>query len=105
MLAPRSARAPLYLFQAENDFDLSPTRVLYAALQEAHKPGEMRIYPAFGDTAQDGGPVWYGGGNLAADLSWPKLQQRWAPDRAAPGRPAEGSRERRPAQARQAHTD
>jgi hypothetical protein len=40
-----------------------------------------------GDTTKDGGPVWYGGGKLAADLSWPKLRQRWTPDRAAPGRP------------------
>jgi len=29
------------------------------------------------DTAKTGEPVWYGGGKLAADLSWPKLQQRW----------------------------
>ena len=39
-----------------------------------------------GDTAKDGGPVWYGGGKLAADLTWPKLRQRWAPHRATPGR-------------------
>jgi hypothetical protein len=40
-----------------------------------------------GDTTRAGGPVWYGGGKLAADLSWPKLRQRWTPTRAAPGRP------------------
>jgi hypothetical protein len=39
-----------------------------------------------GDIAKDGGPVWYGGGKLAADLTWPKLRQRWTPDRATPGR-------------------
>jgi hypothetical protein len=39
-----------------------------------------------GDTAKDGGPVWYGGGKLAADLTWPKLRQRWTPERATPGR-------------------
>jgi hypothetical protein len=52
-------------------------------------PGQVTGYsvalPA--DTAKDGGPVWYGGGKLAADLSWPKLQQRWTSARAAPGRP------------------
>jgi hypothetical protein len=51
-------------------------------------PGQVTGYsvalPA--DTTKDGGPVWYGGGKLAADLSWPKLQQRWTPARAAPGR-------------------
>jgi len=29
------------------------------------------------DTTKNGEPVWYGGGKLAADLSWPRLQQRW----------------------------
>lgn len=32
-----------------------------------------------GDTAAGGGPVWYGGGKLAPDLTWPKLCQRWTP--------------------------
>jgi hypothetical protein len=37
------------------------------------------------DTTRDGTPVWYGGGKLAADLSWPKLAQRWAdPQRPVP---------------------
>jgi len=30
-----------------------------------------------GDTARAGGPVWFGGGKLAADLSLPKLRCRW----------------------------
>ena len=38
-----------------------------------------------GDTNTKGGPVWYGGGKLAADLSWPKLRQRWTPHRITPG--------------------
>jgi hypothetical protein len=29
------------------------------------------------DTTCAGGPVWYGGGKLAADLTLPKLRQRW----------------------------
>jgi len=51
-------------------------------------PGQVTGYSvAFpGDTARDGGPVWYGGGKLAPDLSWPKLRQRWAPGRATPDR-------------------
>ena len=52
-------------------------------------PGQVTGYsvalPA--DTTKDGGPVWYGGGKLAADLGWPKLKQRWIPTRSAPGRP------------------
>jgi hypothetical protein len=51
-------------------------------------PGQVTGYSVTlpGDTAKDGGPVWYGGGKLAADLTWPKLRQRWTPDRATPDR-------------------
>jgi hypothetical protein len=38
-----------------------------------------------GDTGKDGGPVWFGGGKLAADLTWPRLSQRWTQPGAAPG--------------------
>jgi len=50
-------------------------------------PGQVTGYAVAlpGDTAKDGGPVWYGGGKLAADLSWPKLQQRWTPPHAMSG--------------------
>jgi len=30
-----------------------------------------------GDTSAGGGPVWFGGGKLAPDLTWPRLQSRW----------------------------
>ena len=52
-------------------------------------PGQVTGYAVAlpGDTTKDGGAVWYGGGKLAADLSWPKLRQRWIPSRATPGRP------------------
>jgi hypothetical protein len=36
------------------------------------------------DTARSGGPVWFGGGKLAADLTLPRLRQRWEPARTAP---------------------
>ena len=50
-------------------------------------PGQVTGYSVAlpGDTTKDGGPVWYGGGKLAADLSWPKLRQRWTPPRSTPG--------------------
>jgi len=38
-------------------------------------------------TNQDGGVVWYGGGKLAADLTLPKLRQRWQPRSTADQRP------------------
>jgi len=53
----------------------------------ARNPGQVTGYSVAlpGDTAKNGGPVWYGGGKLAPDLTWPKLRQRWAPGRCAPG--------------------
>jgi hypothetical protein len=53
----------------------------------ARDPGQVTGYAVAlpGDTARGGGPVWYGGGKLAADLTWPKLRQRWTRSGAAPG--------------------
>ena len=54
--------------------------VLVRPRYSAKNPGQVTGYAVAlpGDTAKDGGPVWYGGGKLAPDLSWPKLRQRWA---------------------------
>ena len=46
--AVRNARVPIFFFQAENDFDLAPTHALSAAMKEAGKPFEVKIYPPFG---------------------------------------------------------
>jgi hypothetical protein len=45
-------------------------------------PGEATGYSVAlaHDTARAGGPIWYGGGKLAADLTLPKLRRRWATD-------------------------
>jgi carboxymethylenebutenolidase len=59
--AVRHATVPIFFFQAENDFDLSPTRDLAAAMREAGKSSEMKIYPAFGTTARDGHSFAYRG--------------------------------------------
>jgi carboxymethylenebutenolidase len=65
--AVRSAKAPIFFFQAENDFDLSPTRVLFGAMKEAGKRAEMKIYPPFGATARDGHAFAYRGVALWGD--------------------------------------
>ena len=67
---------------------LGEAGVLVRTRFSVKNPGQVTGYSvAFpGDTARDGGPVWYGGGKLAPDLSWPKLRQRWAPGRATSGR-------------------
>ena len=42
-------------------------------------PGQVTGYAVAlpDDSTRNGEPVWYGGGKLAADLSWPRLAQRW----------------------------
>ena len=49
-------------------------------------PAEVTGYAVAlpGDAARDGGPVWFGGGKLAADLTLPKLRRRWEPARVTP---------------------
>jgi carboxymethylenebutenolidase len=59
--AVRDSRAPIFFFQAENDYDLSPSRTLSAAMKNAGKEYEIKIYPPFGKTAQDGHSFGYFG--------------------------------------------
>ena len=53
--------------------------VLVRARYSTRNPGQLTGYAVAldGDTARAGGPVWFGGGKLAADLSLPKLRARW----------------------------
>jgi len=45
-----------------------------------HTPDQITGYSVAlpGDHGASGQPVWFGGGKLAADLSWTKLARRWA---------------------------
>jgi carboxymethylenebutenolidase len=52
--AVRNARAPIFFFQAENDYDVAPTRVLSAAMKEAGKPYQATIYPPSGTAPGEG---------------------------------------------------
>ena len=52
--AARSARTPVFFMQAENDFNLAPSRVLFAERQANGLAGELHIYPAFGTSHRDG---------------------------------------------------
>jgi len=52
--AARRARAPIFFFQAENDYDLSPSRTLSGAMKSANKPYQLKIYPAFGVSSREG---------------------------------------------------
>ena len=63
----RNARAPIFFFQAENDYDLSPTRTLTAAMRDAGKTSEMKIYPPYGKSAEEGHSFAYLGSSVWAE--------------------------------------
>ena len=72
--AVRDAHAPIFFFQAQNDYDLAPSRILSAAMKGAKKPFEMKIYPAYGKTAADGHAFGYFGSAVWADDAFRFLQ-------------------------------
>lgn len=65
--AVRNSQAPIFFFQAENDYDLSPSRVLSAAMKDAGKVFELKIYPAFGKSAPAGHSFTWLGSSVWAD--------------------------------------
>ena len=60
--------------------------VMVRARFSTRNPGQVTGYAVAldGDTARAAGPVWFGGGKLAADLSLPKLRSRWDATPAGP---------------------
>jgi len=74
----RNAQVPIFFFQAENDFDLSPSKVLSAAMKDARKPYELKIYPPYGATTQDGHAFGYFGSSVWADDVFRFLDQHCA---------------------------
>jgi carboxymethylenebutenolidase len=62
--AVRNSRVPIFFFQAENDYDLSPSRTLSAAMKDAGKEFEIKIYPPYGNSTQDGHTFGYFGSSV-----------------------------------------
>jgi carboxymethylenebutenolidase len=66
--AVRNSQSPVFFFQAANDYDLAPSRTLAAAMKDAGKIAQLRIYPPFGNTAADGHSfTWLGSAAWADD--------------------------------------
>jgi dienelactone hydrolase len=76
--AVRDSRAPIFFFQAANDYDLSPSRTLSAAMKDAGKTYEMKIYPPYGRSVQDGHTFGYFGSAIWADDVFKFLAQHCA---------------------------
>ena len=73
--AVRNARAPIFFFQAPNDFDLSPSKTLSAEMNAASKTYKLKIYPAYGDSPGDGHTFGYFGSDVWADDVFEFLNQ------------------------------
>jgi carboxymethylenebutenolidase len=65
--AVRRSTVPIYFFQAANDYDLSPSKTLSEVMKEAGKTYEVKIYPAFGKSVQEGHTFGYFGSSLWAN--------------------------------------
>ena len=54
--AVRRAKAPIFLLQAKNDYNLGPSELLGGELKREGLPNRASLYPVFGDAAkpQDG---------------------------------------------------
>jgi carboxymethylenebutenolidase len=77
--AVRHSRAPVFFFQAANDYDLSPSRALFAAAEGSGKTSEMKIYPAYGQSASDGHTFGYFGSAMWGDDVFRFLNQHCNP--------------------------
>src|SRR3954462_7676585 len=61
------ARAPVLFFQAANDYDLSPSRELSAAMNSAGNPSALKLYPPYGRSTADGHSFGYFGAAVWGD--------------------------------------
>ena len=62
--AASKATIPVFFLQAENDYDLTPNRVLSEEVGKAGQSVETKIYPAFGSGAQEGHNFCWRGTNI-----------------------------------------
>ena len=65
--AAGKARVPVLLLQAENDYDLTPTRQIAEAMSKAGHAHEVRIFPSFGSNTAEGHSFGYFGSQVWGD--------------------------------------
>lgn len=66
LTAIRQTNIAIFFIQAQNDYDLTPSRTLAAELERLGKAHKLLIFPPFGTTAQDGHEFGGRGGELWA---------------------------------------
>jgi dipeptidyl aminopeptidase/acylaminoacyl peptidase len=52
--AVKKADIPVMFLQAENDYDLGPSRTLAGELDRLAKPHKLLIFPPYGNTREEG---------------------------------------------------
>jgi carboxymethylenebutenolidase len=67
LYAVQHSTVPILFFQAKNDYNLAPSRTLYAAMTRLQKPAEIRIYPPYGDGPEGGHSFTYRGAGVWID--------------------------------------
>ena len=65
--AVRNAKAPIFFFQAANDFDLAPSKTLSSEMNAVSKTYKLKIYPPYGDSPRDGHSFGYFGSDVWAE--------------------------------------
>jgi len=73
--AVRHAQMPIFFIQAKNDYDVSPSRDLAAAMEKSSKPHELEIFPKFGKSNQEAHEFCIHGGDIWADRVFPFFAQ------------------------------
>jgi dipeptidyl aminopeptidase/acylaminoacyl peptidase len=74
--AVQHSQAPILFFQAENDYNLAPSRTLYAAMRKLKKPAGIRIYPPYGKTPAEGHSFAYRGAGMWIDDAFRFIEAR-----------------------------
>jgi carboxymethylenebutenolidase len=76
--AVRNSKVPIFFFQAANDYDITPSNALSAAMRDTGKPYEVKIYPPYGNSQEDGHELGYFGYSVWADDAIKFLEQHCA---------------------------
>lgn len=77
--AVQRSHAPIFFFQAQNDYDLAPSRVLAKAMRDAGKISILKIYPPYGTSAGEGHSFAYRGSPIWGNDVFRFLDQYCAP--------------------------
>lgn len=72
--AVQHSQMPVFFIQAENDYDISPSHDLAAAMEKSGKPHALQIFPAFGKSNQEAHEFCVHGGELWAPQVFPFLK-------------------------------